>query len=45
MNLIGIMWKRLVSEMFYIKRQKNNLNLYSDIEYLDHGIVSVLSKL
>lgn len=35
---------RLISEMLYIKRQKNGLNLQSDIEHLHHAYVSVLNK-
>jgi len=37
--------KRLISEMIYIKRQKNSLNLQSDTECLDDGIISILNKL
>jgi len=37
--------KRLFSEMLHIKRQKKLLNLQSDTEYLDSGIISVLNKL
>jgi len=39
--------KRLISEMIYIKRQKNSLNLQSDTEHLllDEGIISILNKL
>jgi len=33
--------KRSISEMIHIKRQKYSLNLQSDIESLDNGIVSV----
>jgi len=36
--------KRLISEMLHIKHQKNSLNLQSDKEYLDNGIISVLNK-
>jgi len=37
--------KRLISEMIYIKRQKNSLNLQSDTECLDDGIITILNKL
>jgi len=37
--------KRLISEMIHIKGQKYSLNLQSDTESLDNGIVSVLNKL
>jgi len=37
--------KRLILEMIYIKRQKNSLNLQSDTEHLDDGIISILKKL
>jgi len=37
--------KRLISEMIYIKRQNNRLNLQSDTECLDDGIISILNKL
>jgi len=33
--------KCLISEMIYIKRQNNNLNLQSDTECLDDGIISI----
>jgi len=36
--------KRLISEMLHIKRQ-NSLNLHTDTEYLDNGIVAILNKL
>jgi len=31
--------------MIYIKRQKNSLNLQSDTERLDDGIITILNKL
>lgn len=37
--------KRLISEMMFIKRQNNSLNLQSDTEYLHHAYVSILNKL
>jgi len=37
--------KRLILEMIHIKRQKNSLNLQSDTECLDDGIISILNKL
>jgi len=37
--------KRLISEIIHIKRQNNNLNLQSDTECLDDGIISILNKL
>jgi len=37
--------KRLISEMIYIKRQKNSLNLQSDTDCLDDDIITILNKL
>jgi len=37
--------KRLISEMLHIKRQKNSLNLQTDTDCLDEGIVAILNKL
>jgi len=37
--------RRLISEMIHIKRQNNSLNLQSDTENLDDGIISILNKL
>jgi hypothetical protein len=37
--------KRLVSEMLYIKLQKNGLNSQADTEFLHHAYVSILDKL
>jgi len=37
--------KRLISEMIHIKRQNNSLNLQSDTNTLDDGIISILNKL
>jgi len=37
--------KRLVFEMLHIKRQKNSLNLHTDTECLDNGIIAILNKL
>jgi len=37
--------KRLISEMMFIKRQKNGINLQSDTEYLDEAYISILNKL
>jgi len=37
--------KRLISEMIRIKCQNNSLNLQSDTECLDNGIISILNKL
>jgi len=37
--------KRLISEMMFIKRQKNSINLQSDTEYLDEAYISILKKL
>jgi len=40
-----ILSKRLISETIHIKRQKNSLNLQSDTECLDDGIITILNKL
>jgi len=40
-----ILSKRLILEIIHIKRQKNNLNLQSDTECLDDGIITILNKL
>ena len=37
--------KRLTSEMLYIKRQNNSLNLQTDTEGLHHSYVSLINKL
>jgi len=37
--------RRLISEMIHIKRQNNSLNLQSDTDNLDDGIISILNKL
>jgi len=37
--------KLLVSEMMFIKKQKNGINLQSDTEHLDDAYISILSKL
>jgi len=37
--------RRLISEMIHIKRQNNGLNLHSDTECLNDGIISILNKL
>jgi len=36
--------KRLVSEMFNIKMQDNNLNLKSDTEFLHYVYTNILNK-
>jgi len=35
-------YKRLISEMIYIKTQENKLNLVIDIEYLDSSYFNLL---
>lgn len=37
--------KRLISEMIYIKRQRNGLNLQSDTEQLDHIYFPILENM
>jgi len=37
--------KRLISEMMFIKKQKNGINLQSDTEHSDDAYISILSKL
>lgn len=36
--------RRLISEMLNIKIQINSMNLLSDIEFLHHGYVNILSN-
>jgi len=38
-------YKRLVSEMIYIKSQKNGINLVKDIKLLDPSYFNLLSKI
>lgn len=40
-----ILNKRLLSEMLYIKRQNNSLNLKTDTDCLQHKYVMILEKL
>ena len=40
-----ILKKRLLSEMIFIKRQKNSLNLQTDTECLDSGFVDIVEGL
>jgi len=37
--------KRLVAEMLFIKRQRNSLNLQSDMEGLHHVFATIIDKL
>lgn len=37
--------KRSISEMLYMKRQKNSINLQSDTEFLYHAYVSIINKI
>jgi len=37
--------KRLMSEMIYIKRQKNGLNLHTDTEFLDKTYMPFLNNI
>ncbi|KYN17282.1 hypothetical protein ALC57_10434, partial [Trachymyrmex cornetzi] len=37
--------KRLMSEMLYINRQSNGLNMKTDTEALNHGYIEILNKL
>lgn len=36
--------KRLISEMIHIKRQKNDLNLYSDTEKLNDTFIPIIER-
>jgi len=38
-------YKRLVSQMIYIKSQKNEINLIEDTELLDPSYFNLLSKI
>jgi len=38
-------YKRLISEMIYIKLQNNSLNLQTDTEVLEHVYVEILNRL
>jgi len=38
-------YKRLISEMIHIKKQKNGLNLNSDTELLDESYFDILDRL
>lgn len=40
-----IFHKRLISEMLFIKKQNNSLNLQTETEYLHHNYISAVSKL
>jgi len=37
--------KRLISEMLYIRIQKNSINLQTDIDGLDHAYIATLNNL
>lgn len=41
----SILRKRLISEIIYIKRQKNSLNLHSDIDNLNRMYFPILDNL